>query len=195
MPEGIDEMLQKTSNFKLDGETSHRPIKDNHLLVLIPATVDGDPFTLNKLGKLLKTKFPDNDSGYRRYLTSSKNTAGNKKLPHTPYWVLMTRDVLAGSRGKKYSAQAKIVDRHASAGYRLPYALEVSTSILMYYACHDGERLFADSSWTYTRCLEVNKYGYPIIFWGFSSVGLVVAYDELSIHGHSSYGVSCCRKL
>ena len=194
LPEGIDSILQQPCAFQLDSEASPRRVKDNHLLVLIPATVDGAPFTLNKLGELAKQRFPDNEEGYRFYSSYVRNAVGSKQLPHAPCWLLLTRDVLSGSRNKSYSAQKEMVGRHARVGYRLPHALEAATGILLYHA-RTGERLLGGVPWTYTRCQELIAYKgnhYPAVVGRFSSEGL-------DVHGSPSddyyNGVLCCRKF
>jgi hypothetical protein len=76
--------------------------------------------------------------------------------------------------------------------YALPSALEAATAILMHHAL-EGERLFGDHPWTYTRCSEVVDGRYPAVVGGFSPGGLDVYFSN----GHvlSSSGVSCLRKF
>ncbi len=193
LPEGIDSILQQPCAFQLDSEASPRRDKDNHLLVLIPATVDGAPFTLNKLGDLAKQRFPNNEEGYRFYNSTVRTQFGDES-PGESYWLLLTRDVLSGSRNKSYSAQKEMVGRHARVGYRLPHALEAATGILLYHA-RTGERLLGDAPWTYTCCQELIAYKgnhYPLVVGGFSSGGLHV-YDVYYVY--DSHGVLCCRKF
>ena len=77
----------------------------------------------------------------------------------------MTRDVLPGSRNKTHRAQQEMVASYASQGYALPRGLEAATAILMHHV-REGEQLFGDDPWTYTRCQEVvDENRFPV--WGF----------------------------
>ena len=107
----------------------------------------------------------------------------------------MTRDVLPGSRRAGYARQKKLVAGYASrksVPYELPSVLEAATAILIHHA-REGERLFGDAPWTYTRCQEVVDGHNPAIVGGFGSSGLVVSYSGGC--GYGSSGVACCRKF
>jgi hypothetical protein len=167
-------------------------VKDTHLLVLIPATVGGVPFTLNQLGELIQR--PNNgghSTKYRFYGDLVKTQIGGESSNRS-YWLLMTRDVLPGSRSKVYAAQKELVATYASQGYALPSVLEAATAILLHHA-REGKRLFGDDPWTYTRCLDVDKDGDPAVVGGFESSGLNV--DSHYSHDLRYFGVSCCRRF
>jgi hypothetical protein len=187
LPANIDEILSSPCPF-----WGGKLVKDTHLLVLVPATVNRRLFTLDLLGELIrspqrggrKAKFEIYGNEVRREL--------GVQSPRSSYWVLMTRDVLPGSRDKTYDAQKAFVAEHAH--YDVPYALEAATAILLHYA-RTGERLYTDAPWTYTRCQEkVLGNEYPVVVGGFSSVGLdVCSYGSID---HGSYdGMSCLRKF
>ena len=53
LPADIEAILDKQAPFKLEDESTPQRVRDNHLLTLIPGTVDGEAFTLDKLGALL----------------------------------------------------------------------------------------------------------------------------------------------
>jgi hypothetical protein len=182
----------------LDGPCPFWPdqlVKDTHLLVLIPATVGGVPFTLNRLGELIKD--PSNGghrTKYSYYHERVKAQIGEESPPRA-YWVLMTRDVFPGSRSEGYARQKKLVAGYASregVPYALPSVLEAATAILMHHA-REGERLFGDDPWAYTRCQEVSDGCCPAVVGGFESSGLDVHYDYSGslIDG----GAACCRKF
>ena len=181
-----------------------RRVRDTHLLVLIPSKIKWQgrwyDFTLDTLGKLIKQKFPDNKDGYRYYSPHAKNAVGNEKLPGAPYWLLMTRDVLVNSRNTVYAAQKELVAGYANRTglpYRLPRALEAATEILTHYVKNNGERLYSDDPLTYTRCLDADTDGDPILVGDCSSGGLLVDYDDRNFFFLllPSNGVSCCRKF
>ena len=181
----------------LDGPCPFWPdqlVKDTHLLVLIPATVGGVPFTLNLLGELIK--HPSNGghkTKYSYYHERVKAQMGEQSPPR-PYWVLMTRDVLPGSRNTGYADQKALVAGYASresVPYELLSVLEAATAILMHHA-REGEQLFGDDPWTYTRCPGVVDGRYPAVVGGFASSGLGVSKFSSD---YGSIGVSCCRKF
>jgi hypothetical protein len=191
LPVNIDEILNSPCPF-----WEGKRVKDTHLLVLVPATVDGQRFTLDLLRDLIKSpQRGDKKTEYRRYGGYVKEELGVQS-PCSSYWVLMTRDVLPGSRGKTYDAQKALVAAHASRlglPYEMPDALSAATAILLHHA-RTGERFYTDDPFTYTRCQErVGKNDYPVVVGKFSSEGLYVC--SRCIHYYDDYGVSCLRKF
>jgi hypothetical protein len=172
----------------------HKKVRDTHLLVLIPATVGGVPFTLNLLGELIQ--HPSNGghkTEYRYYNERVKAQIGAES-PHHSYWLLMTHDVLPGSRSEMYADQKELVASYASregVPYVLPSVLEAATAILMHHA-REGERLFGNHPWTFTCCQEVVDGRDPAVVGGFESSGLPV-YDFY--YASYCHGVACCRKF
>ncbi|MBA3816526.1 MAG: hypothetical protein H0X29_08425, partial [Parachlamydiaceae bacterium] len=170
---------------------SGKKISETHMLVYIPATVDGKPFTLKKLGEIAKRFFPQNDSGYSHIWSGINDELGDKSIKSR--WVLMTKDVLPGSRNKSYAEQQKTVDRLAkkSLVYKVPGTLEAATCILVQYFFDSKTRLFNDEPLTYTRCKEKVR-GYQTVVGGFAPAGLDV------FRSHSDYdsiGVAALRKF
>jgi hypothetical protein len=194
LPRDIDTILSSTCPFWPEKEVGH-----THLLVLIPATVDGAPFTLNLLGELIRRpRNGGNETKYRYYSNIVKAQLGEAS-PDRSYWLLMTRDVLENSRSKVYAAQRALVASHAGRTgqpYEIPGALEAATSILMHHV-RTGERLFGDTPWTYAHCQEVinNRHGvrYPNFVGGFESSGLFVS--EVFVGAHKNEGVAGCQKF
>ncbi len=193
LPENIEELLDGKAPFTLDGERTPQRIRDNHLLVLIPAKVNGKPFSLTKLGELVKRYFPGNKEGYREYADSVRKQFGSK-TPGKPYWMLLTRTVLSGSRDENYSAQKTMMQKYSRQGYGLPSSLEAATGILLHYARH-RERLYGDNSWTYTCCTATELVGgkWPLFVGGFGASGLYV--HSLGLYDDSLIGVAGCWKL
>jgi hypothetical protein len=185
----------------LDGPCPFWPdkqVKDTHLLVLIPATVGGVPFTLNLLGELIQhPKNGGHRTKYSYYSERVKAQIGEQSPPRS-YWLLMTRDVLPGSRNKGYAAQKELVAGYASregVPYVLPSVLEAATAIFMHHA-REGERLFGNDPWTYTRCQEkVDNNRYPVFVGSFSSGGLSVDSYCNGVRSSGGRGVSCLRKF
>jgi hypothetical protein len=190
LPPDIEEILNGSCPF-----WSGKQAKNTHLLVLIPATVNGNPFSLNLLGELIQhpqgggysTKYDHYDSAVREQFGAQS--------PTSSYWVLMTRDMLEGSRGETCAPQQALVAAHASRTglpYELPGALEAATAILSHYV-RSGERLYADDPWTDTRCQDMVNNKHSVVVGGFSSGGLKFHYDFHIDDGFCC--VSCLRKF
>ena len=166
LPPNIEVLLNSSCPFWSD-----KKVKDTHLLVLIPETVNGKPFTLNFLKELirnpkvgLKTKFKNFDDNLITEL-------GNQST--LSHWVLMTRDVIPNSRDKTYAEKKKYLATYAQSGqpYELPTVIEAVTCILMEYV-QTSKQFY---NWlypaTYTVCQERDCQSY-VITGGFSAKGI-----------------------
>jgi hypothetical protein len=140
LPPNIEEILASPCIF-----WPERKIVETHLLVLIPATVNGRPFTLDYLGEQIQApKNGGHATKYRIYWDAFKSQESKKSIERS-YWVLMTRDVLPGTRSKSYSDQKKILEEKAKSTPLLskgevPTLLEAATSLLMEHV-RTGRRL------------------------------------------------------
>jgi hypothetical protein len=201
LPSDINQILSGPCPF-----WSGQSVQDTHLLVLIPSTVNGSAFTLDLLGELIQTPHRGGHSTqYFLYDDEVQQSLG-EAYPISSYWVLLTREVLPGSRNKPYTSQRGLVAAQSSQidapCYELPQALEVATAILSHYV-RSGERLYegvgtedgpdAGPS-TSTRCTEwladMVGHSYPVTVGRFCSRGLVF----LSGFGDDAeFGVSCLR--
>jgi hypothetical protein len=175
-----------------------RKVRDTHLLVLIPSEVNGEPFSLNLLGELIKMpKERGYKTQYDLYDIDTKRALGGCS-PDSSYWVLMTREVLPASRSKTYKDQQALIAGYAhEAGvpYVMPRVLEAATVILSHYV-RSSERLYPDNPWTYTRCQElVGRFDYPVVVGGFSFTGLRVYDDDGYIFSAGIHGVAGLRRL
>jgi hypothetical protein len=190
LPSGIDTILDGPCPF-----WPGKKVKNTHLLVLVPATVDGAPFTLNLLGELIQ--YPKNggyETKYRYCDDATKAQFGEKSL-NCSCWLLMMRDVLVDSRNRTYADQRDLVARYATKTdppYEVPGVLEVSTAILMHHA-RTGERLLGNDPPTYTRCRELVDGEYPAVVGGFDLSGLFIC--DNYFYASSSYGVTYCRRF
>jgi hypothetical protein len=193
LPPDIEEILVSPCPF-----WSGKAVKDTHLLVLIPSTVAGKPFSLNLLRRLIhRPQGGGHSTAYRFYNSDVQKQCGAQS-PERSYWVLMTRDVLEGSRHSTYQSQQALVAAHAKRTglpYELPSALEAATAILSHYV-RSGEGLYTDDPLTYTRCQELiawNGSDHPAVaVGGFSSGGLGVG---SSSHVCSHSGVASLRQF
>ena len=183
-PSGIDQILNSPCPF-----WRGKQVKDTHLLALIPSRVAGKPLTLDYLGELIKSPKGDgHGTQYRNYWGAAHEAIGSQS-PGKSYWVLMTRDVLDGSRKKSYKDQCALVARHR--GYTVPGALEAAVVVLLHHV-RSGERLYSDNPYTFTRCQE-KVQNYQLVVGGFSSGDLHV---NIHIYVSDSYvGVAGLRKF
>jgi|GEM_PF-1777286 len=199
LPEDIDDILNSPCPFS---ENESVKVKDTHMLVLIPATVNGENLTLDKLGELIKNPKCGRKARYRYYDDSeTKKQCGQEKIG-VSRWVLMTKDVLPGSKGMSLQSQRKLVSEYKD--YHVPQIAEASVCILMEYI-QSGTYLFSaskakpdsPSASTYTLCEETLKYtskvDYSVMVGAFDT-------DEFAIHTtvvitEPDRGVAALRRL
>lgn len=166
-------------------------VMDTHMLVRLPKTLNGG-LTLKSLGELAKKYFSDSNSGYRFIWAAIVQELGDKSIDKS-HWVLMTKDVLPGSKNKSYGEQQKIVADLAEKSlisYEVPETLESAVCILSQYF-GSNIRLFSDNPWTYTRCKD-KVQGYQTVVGAFAPAGLYVtsvSYD------YDRIGVAALRKF
>ena len=169
-----------------------KQVADTHLLVLIPERVAGKALTLDYLGQLIqRPQSGGHGTNYRFYPDYVRKAAGDKDSGSS-YWVLMTRDVLPGSRNKCYEEQCNLVEAHAGLDYVLPRALEASVTMLLHHV-GSGERLYGD---VWTRCRDRDTDDYPLVVGGFSAEGVSIGHNYVFFSDDfGSVGVACLRKF
>ena len=183
LPLSIHQILQSQSPI-----WPRKQVVETHMLVLIPRTVNGMPFTLDALEQLIQHPKQGHTTKYRYYPEEAKKALGNHSPP-TSYWILMTKDVLPDSRAKTYADQCALVEncgQKARVPYQVPSTLESATSILLEHV-QTGTRLYNNEPWTYTRCQE-KVAGWQMAVGGFHPAGLSV-YDDFG--GPSGLGIAC----
>ncbi|MBF5059370.1 F-box protein [Candidatus Neptunochlamydia vexilliferae] len=177
LPPNINKILSAPTPFKVEGYSGK--VRDTHILVWIPEVVDGVTISLNGLNTLFKYGY------YKDYV---KNELGGQKLGKAT-WVLISKNILEGSRDKTYDEQKKIMSAYVSQGYSLPKALEVTAALLI----HEKEtkkRLLNNDPWTYTRCqawVTINRE--PVAIGGFAAGGLTVTSSRWAYQPHGVVGV------
>jgi hypothetical protein len=187
LPPNIAEILQGSCPI-WPGKT----VEQTHMLVLIPATINSQPFTLEKLGELVQNPKTGPTTKYK-YL----NLGEYQDNPVSqPYWFLMSQDILEGSRSKNYKTQFEqvaIFAKKTGIAYNVPTVLEAATCVFMHHVSN-GKKLYGDKPWTYTRCQEFydKKKEWKLVVGGFASGGLVV-YNDYYVYGSS--GVGAGRKF
>jgi len=146
LPPHIDEILASPCPYD-PGKT----VQETHMLVLVPATVNGKPLTPNSLGELIKTpRGGGHATQYRNIYPSILEKYGNISCRES-HWVLMTRDVLPGTERKSFKDQCALLGGFRE--YRVLTLVEAITCVGTEYVV-SGNRLYGDNPWTYTRCEE-----------------------------------------
>lgn len=164
LPENIHEILNKLCPF-----CPSKKVKETHMLVLIPKTVNGNPLNLKALGKLVKALKMANPAKYKFRRTFENDDQATDKS----HWVMMTKDIIEESRNKSYTDQKALIAEFANKtriDYEVPKALDAAICIFMHYI-HFEEYLF--NNMNFTSCQE--KFNNrQISVGGFSDRGLVI---------------------
>jgi len=165
-------------------------IEETHLLTLIPATVDDKPFCLDLLGDLIQHPKTGHATKYAYCWDKLKAQLGQQS-PGKSYWVLMSRDVVGGTRGKNYKDQCAVLNsKRQGLPYEPPGVLEAATAILMEHV-QSGAYLFGREPWTFTRCRE-QIAGYQGAVGGFGAAGLRILIRNRFF---DYYGLAAARKF
>jgi hypothetical protein len=178
-----------------------RKATDCLMLVRLPKTFNGH-LCFNCLDLFARHRFRLSDDGYK-LITEFRGLHGNRSIEKS-YWVLMTKDVLPGSRNQSYNTQHQMVANLAQqslVGYRVPVALEAITCIFSQYF-GSKIRLFSDRPNTYTRCLDrtvthylSRAFGDQLAVGGFASTGLKVEAEFADTDATEYIAVAALRKF
>jgi hypothetical protein len=201
---GVPPIPQSITKELLEGECplhTGQKIKDTHILVLIPKTVNGEPYTALKLGGLCaKSK----GSGDRLIFDGADWAKAWKrqdwaKLPQAQSeWVLLPKSDPDPEispekhfRSKNIAAQAKVHMEHYPE-YREVAALEVMTMALLNDLVNGEPRIL--DGWNHLRCVEENAYGGRVCVGNFDADGLGAS-DTFDGHAYGNFGRALARKL
>lgn len=151
-------------------------IKDTHILMLVPKTVNGQPYTALKLGELCATSKGSGRALLDPDCKTWKEMSWAKSAQLRSEWVLLPKGDPEPSkvpaekhfRRKDIAAQQNVHDEYYRE-YREVKALEVMTMALLYDLTHK-ERLLPD----YLRCEEPNASGGRVCVGNFVADGLGV---------------------
>lgn len=126
LPGNIDEILESVCPFR-----PNKKIKETHLLVMIPTTINNKPLTFDQLKELVKDPLQGKSTNLKfesmddeDFSDALKKILNGSAPPQKPYWVLMTRDVVTKNEN----------------GYDNATVLEAAVTILTHYV-HSGEWL------------------------------------------------------
>lgn len=172
-------------------------VKDTHLLVLIPAQVNKQPFTLDLLGELVKCPHSKTwGTRFCNYASAVKTVLGQQSITYS-FWLLVTRDVIPTTHYQLNADQSVSLAPHVcQAGYIEAGTLELATAVLSHHI-HANEFLYPKSSLTYTRCREYVGLQTQVVVGAFSSAGLNLIDLETTENNYRgcNLGVACSRRL
>ena len=150
-------------------------IKESHVLSLILEEFG----TLAQLEKdILKpfgeANYPQNENPF--HFRSFENLCGNQQTaPMRTHWVLMSKDVLPGTKGKGYRRQEALVDslsRKSLVAYRIPTLLQTFATFAIHKIA-TGESLYSDGNVsTYTRVTDLSRRNGMMSFGGSAPSGV-----------------------
>jgi hypothetical protein len=139
-------------------------IKDTHLLVLIPKTVNGEPYTALKLDELCATRKGSGDTLINDGWKSWKEQPRASQQQVESEWVLLPksypdRNKVSAERhfrSKDIAAQQRVHDEHYRE-YREVKTVELMTAVLLNDLVNGDPRML--EGWNYLRCVEPNASG------------------------------------
>jgi hypothetical protein len=172
-------------------------IKDTHVLMLVPKTVNGEPYTALKLDELCAKRKGSGDKLIIDHFSSWKSQEWAASPQAASEWVLIPKSdpdlakVPAGKhfRTKNIAEQQKVHFDHYSE-YREVKALEVMTMAVLYDLTHNARLLHTN----YVRCEEVNASGGRVCVGFFNARGLEV-YGVYDVNDNVDIGRALARKL
>jgi hypothetical protein len=163
----------------------------NNVLVLIPATVNGQPLTLKTLGEFVQKPLNGGHATKYEYCDLGEYV----DQPAQSHWALLTRTVLEGSRNKRYKDEQAIISSYSQKtqiAYEIPTVLDAAVCNFMEYV-RSGTWLYSQSPWTFTWCQEKYNASYNLLVGGGGEAGLRV--DNSYCRGASEFhGVGGLRK-
>ena len=178
-------------------------IKDTHILVLVPKTVNGEPYTVLKLDELCAQRKGSGDQLI--FSTSWKSQSWAIAPQAQSEWVLIPKsdpdpERMRGKygeeegdkhhfRSKDIPAQQEVHNDHYKE-YREVKAVELMTTVLLYDLTHK-ERLLP---YDYLRCEEPDAFGGCVCVAFFVENGLKV-YDGSDGYHDDDIGRALARKL
>jgi hypothetical protein len=172
LPSNIGGILSSSCPFWTD-----KKVFETHVLVLIPATVNGQPLTLKTLGELVQHP----RSGGKPTKYEYFNLGEYVDQPAQSHWALLTRTVIEGSRNKPYKDQQAIVSsysRKTKMAYEIPTVLDAAVCNFMEYV-RSGTWLYSQSPLTFTWCQEKYNASWNLFVGGGGEAGLRVdIYDD-----------------
>jgi len=163
------------------------------MLTWIPETINGKELTLSSFDQFVS----DFKNGKDAFKSTYRDPLANRGIvdktvkPFKAHWVMLSKDVLDGTRNQNFATQEKLVK---AAGFEIPNSIDAVVSVLL-HNLKTADFIYPDNpnghQWTFTRVQEQSNQGYQIVVGGFSALGLVVIDD---CYDDDRIGASCARK-
>ena len=198
LPLNIHEILRSACPIFSTDKTL-RTIGETHSLYLIP------PGTLNELEQRVSRYGQqffqgENPLKFRYFWNEARQEHGDIPVDE-PRWVLITNDVLLGSRNQPYERQAQMItdlNERNSTNYQVPTLRETVLSLFLERIA-TGTSLYQEGNeqngnqYTYTRVAETTR-DWHLIVGGFAPSGLRVYYFGYD-YAAGSDGMAALRKF
>lgn len=179
-----------------------KKIKDTHLLVLVPETVNGEPYSARKLDELCAVRQGSGDDlifSFEQWSIEWKSLPWAVAPQSVSEWILLPKSDPDGTKvpvEKRFDWQSVQVQQQIHEEYYKDYrevkAIELMTAALLDDLMNGEPRMFEEFS--YLRCIEPNPCGGRVIVGHFSTDGLVI--DCTNDQGNKdNIGRALARKL
>jgi hypothetical protein len=174
-------------------------IKDTHILLLVPKTVNEEQYSAVKLWELCIGRKGSGEKLIDDADSSWKNEEWAKKSPAKSQWVLIPKaDPIHSQvssekhfRSKRISEQEQVHQDHYK-DYREAEALEVMTAALLNDLVNGKPRMLDNRN--FLRCVEPNASGGRVCVGCFDTKGLLVPVN-FGVSGTYDVGRALARKL
>lgn len=214
LPDDLANILNSPCPFFKDG----RKVEETHLIpVLIPATVEGQPFHLNLFNEMMTSQNLPIKLSYQERV---KQYIGNQPVRKS-YWVLMTKEVIPESIAYSnyvnrdgaeilvnIGRQEQIAAIKASSqDYGAPTVLEASVSAVMWYLYSGGEKIFdlqaainkarreGRQMVAYSRCQDLIQGYYNPVIGSFDQEGVLEIDGNFETKGYANVGAVAARRF
>ncbi len=179
--------LLSVLNSKCELANDGRKVAETHRLVLVPATIDGEPLTLNSLRELATTAGKRRDPSFYKQDWYENEAFANAPLEKS-VWVLEYQGVAPGTFDKTDSEQVAVVGKLSH--YQTARVLE-HVGTMVFQDLENGERIYPNF---YGRCEERSASGDRVYAGYFNARGLGV-YDFDDDYRNDILGRAVVRKL
>lgn len=163
LPRKINELLNRECHF-----WPGKKIRETHMLVLIPKTIEGNPVTVRYLNDSNLTSKDDRNPSVL-VTTEISQIVDPITVDHSR-WVLITKEIVPDTVEKDYDEQARQIQMAAEKTglpYSIPSILEATTCIFsdLINPTDPNYYLFGGlGNYKFTRCESVNSYDLHIGF-------------------------------
>lgn len=183
LPANIMEILNSKCELSNDGRT----VAETHRLVLVPASIDGKPLTLNALREFATEAGKGKDPSFYEQDWYDNEAFANKPLEKST-WVLEYETVAPKSENKTDAQQVALVEKLPN--HRTAKILE-HVGAMVFNDLENGARIYPSM---YGRCEERSASGARVSAGSFVAGGLIVD-GNFGGYRHAYLGRAVVRKL